>query len=56
MINADPEAWYQASAQHMARWLTLTICGRSDCPVLFVWATGDDLADLYGDPAAIWST
>ena len=27
---------------------------RLQCPVLFLWATGDDLADLYDDPTAIW--
>jgi haloacetate dehalogenase len=27
---------------------------RIACPVLFGWSTRDDLADLYGDPAAIW--
>lgn len=25
------------------------------CPVLALWATHDDLADLYGDPLAIWA-
>jgi len=25
-----------------------------DCPVLLLWATGDDLADLYGDPLDVW--
>lgn len=24
------------------------------CPVLHLWSTDDDLADLYGDPLAIW--
>ena len=29
--------------------------GRSlRCPVLFMWATRDDMTDLYGDPVAIW--
>jgi haloacetate dehalogenase len=23
-------------------------------PLLFLWAAGDDLEDLYGDPLAIW--
>jgi haloacetate dehalogenase len=27
---------------------------RIGCPVLFGYSTGDDLRDLYGDPAAIW--
>jgi haloacetate dehalogenase len=27
---------------------------RISCPVLFVWASRDDLEDLYGDPIAIW--
>jgi haloacetate dehalogenase len=25
-----------------------------ECPVLFVWSERDDMAELYGDPAAIW--
>lgn len=24
------------------------------CPTLFLWSTGDDLTDLYGDPVAVW--
>ncbi|MBM0258696.1 alpha/beta fold hydrolase [Micromonospora sp. 4G55] len=27
---------------------------RIDCPVLFCFSTRDDMAELYGDPAAIW--
>jgi haloacetate dehalogenase len=27
---------------------------RLKCPVLFLWATGDDLTELYDDPIAIW--
>ena len=27
---------------------------RLGCPVLFLWAEGDDMVDLYGDPAAVW--
>ena len=27
---------------------------RLQCPVLFLWATRDDLTDLYDDPVAIW--
>jgi haloacetate dehalogenase len=27
---------------------------RVACPVLFLWATGDDMEDLYGDPLAVW--
>jgi haloacetate dehalogenase len=27
---------------------------RVTCPVLVLWATRDDMADLYGDPLAIW--
>src|SRR5581483_1646042 len=27
---------------------------RIGCPLLFLWASRDDLADLYGDPLAIW--
>ncbi|WP_422774791.1 alpha/beta fold hydrolase [Plantactinospora sp. WMMC1484] len=24
------------------------------CPTLFLWSTRDDMADLYGDPLAVW--
>lgn len=27
---------------------------RLTCPTLVAWSTGDDLYDLYGDPAAVW--
>jgi haloacetate dehalogenase len=27
---------------------------RITCPALFCWSTGDDMEELYGDPAAIW--
>jgi haloacetate dehalogenase len=27
---------------------------RIACPLLFVWSERDDMADLYGDPTAIW--
>jgi haloacetate dehalogenase len=27
---------------------------RVACPVLVLWATEDDLADLYGDVLAVW--
>jgi haloacetate dehalogenase len=27
---------------------------RIGCPLLVLWAAGDDLAELYGDPLAIW--
>jgi haloacetate dehalogenase len=27
---------------------------RVACPVLVLWATGDDLPDLYGDVLAVW--
>ncbi|MCA2227263.1 alpha/beta fold hydrolase [Nonomuraea aurantiaca] len=27
---------------------------RVACPVLFLWATRDDMEDLYGDPLAVW--
>jgi haloacetate dehalogenase len=27
---------------------------RITCPTLFCWSTRDDMADLYGDPLAIW--
>ena len=27
---------------------------RFSCPILFLWATEDDMVELYGDPVAIW--
>ncbi len=27
---------------------------RVDCPMLLVWASRDDLEELYGDPVAVW--
>ena len=27
---------------------------RIGCPVLVVWATGDDMVDRYGDPVSVW--
>jgi haloacetate dehalogenase len=27
---------------------------RVACPTLVLWATGDDLGDLYGDVLAVW--
>jgi haloacetate dehalogenase len=27
---------------------------RIDCPVLLIWATRDDMEELYGDPLPIW--
>ncbi|MEU7828301.1 alpha/beta hydrolase [Nonomuraea sp. NPDC049129] len=27
---------------------------RVACPMLFLWATRDDMEDLYGDPLAVW--
>jgi haloacetate dehalogenase len=27
---------------------------RVTCPMLFLWSARDDLAELYGDPVAIW--
>lgn len=27
---------------------------RIQCPVLVVWALGDDMGELYGDPAEVW--
>jgi haloacetate dehalogenase len=27
---------------------------RLGCPVLFAWATRDDMEELYGDPVAVW--
>jgi haloacetate dehalogenase len=90
VINADPDAWYTATAEHMGEEAFAdfraaihnpatvhAMCEdyraglgpdraaddadraaghRITCPVLFAWSTKDDLADLYGDPAAIWRT
>jgi haloacetate dehalogenase len=88
VINADPDAWYTATAEHMGEEAFAdfraaihdpatvhAMCEdyraglgpdratddadraaghRITCPVLFAWSTKDDLAELYGDPAAIW--
>jgi haloacetate dehalogenase len=27
---------------------------RIACPVLVLWASGDDMVELYGDPVAVW--
>ena len=27
---------------------------RVECPTLYLWSTGDDMEDLYGDPLAVW--
>jgi haloacetate dehalogenase len=90
VINADPDAWYTATAEHMGEEAFAdfraaihnpatvhAMCEdyraglgpdraaddadraaghRITCPLLFAWSTKDDLADLYGDPAAIWRT
>jgi haloacetate dehalogenase len=87
-INADPDAWYTATDQHMGAAAfedyrraihdpaTVTAMledyraglgidrehddadraagRRIGCPLLVLWAARDDLAELYGDPLAIW--
>jgi haloacetate dehalogenase len=87
-INADPDAWYTATDEHMGPEAYadyrraihdpgtvhamiedyragLGIDREHDdadraagrritCPLLFLWASRDDLEDLYGDPLAIW--
>jgi haloacetate dehalogenase len=88
VINADPEAWYTATAEHMGveafedyrRAINnpdvvhammedyragLGIDRKHDdedraagrkvsCPTLIVWATEDDMEELYGDPLEVW--
>ena len=88
VINADPEAWYTATAEHMGEEAFegyrraindpevvhammedyragLGIDRQHDdedkaagrkvaCPTLVLWATEDDLEELYGDPLEIW--
>ncbi len=88
VINADPEAWYSATAEHMGEdafadyrraindpevvhammedyraGLGLDrqhddedkAAGRKvACPTLVLWATKDDMEELYGDPLKIW--
>jgi haloacetate dehalogenase len=88
IINADPDAWYKATPEHMGDEAYadyqhaihdpetvlamledyragLGIDRRHDdddrraqrrvrCPAFVVWATGDDLPDLYGDVLDIW--
>ncbi|GII03687.1 alpha/beta fold hydrolase [Planobispora takensis] len=88
VINADPEAWYRATAGQMGAEAYedyrraihdprtvhamcedyragLGVDREADdadrragrvisCPVLFLWATRDDMEELYGDPLAIW--
>jgi haloacetate dehalogenase len=90
VINADPDAWYRNSPEHMGAeayedlWQALRdpsvvhgmledyraglgvdraaddadrAAGRKvACPVLVGWSTRDDMADLYGDVVAIWSS
>lgn len=63
-INADPDAWYTVTAEHMGPEPTGITCARSTTPprctprigvpLLFLWAARDDLEDLCGDPLAIW--
>jgi haloacetate dehalogenase len=88
VINADPEAWYTATAEHMGdeafgdyrRAINdpevvhamiedyragLGIDRQHDdedkaagrkvsCPTLVLWATEDDMEELYGDPLEVW--
>ncbi len=88
VIDADPDAWYTATAATMgdenhadfrraihdpatvrcmledyraglgvdraADDADRSAGRRIGCPVLFLWATRDDMEELYGDPTAIW--
>ena len=89
VINADPDAWYRATAAHdgrrgvrglPARRSTTrppcTPCARTTgpgsvstgthddadraagrrigCPLQILWATRDDMTDLYGDVLGVW--
>ena len=88
VINADPDAWYRFTPEHMGEEAYADLKAavhdpatvramvadyraglradraaddadaaagrRIGCPTLFAWSTRDDMADLYGDPLAIW--
>jgi haloacetate dehalogenase len=88
IISADPDAWYEATPEHMGEEAYadyqqaihdpetvhamledyragLGIDRQHDdddrrakrrvrCPLLVLWATGDDLPDLYGDVLDVW--
>lgn len=88
VINADPDAWYRFTPEHMGEEAYADLKAavhdpatvramvsdyraglradreaddadaaagrRIGCPTLFAWSTRDDMADLYGDPSAIW--
>jgi haloacetate dehalogenase len=88
VINADPDAWYTATAEHMGQEAYcelraalgdpatvhamcedyragLGVDRRDDdadraagrrvgCPTLLLWTSRDDMAELYGDPLAVW--
>jgi haloacetate dehalogenase len=88
VINADPDGWYLATAEHMGEEAYADLraalhdpatvhamcedyraglgvdraaddadraAGRKiGCPILFAYAKGDDMYDLYEDPVAIW--
>jgi haloacetate dehalogenase len=88
VINADPDAWYRATASQMGEenyrdyreaihspetvhaMLEDYRAGlgvdraaddadraagrRVECPVMMLWSSRDDMADLYGDPLEIW--
>jgi haloacetate dehalogenase len=88
VINADPDAWYRATAAQMgeenyrdyreaihdpetvhamiedyraglgvdraADDADRAAGRRISCPVMMLWSSRDDMADLYGDPLDIW--
>ncbi|MGW0614761.1 alpha/beta fold hydrolase [Streptomyces sp. NPDC002788] len=88
VINADPDAWYKATAEPMGAEAyedyrraihdpatVHAMCEdyraglgidrehddadrqvgrRIDCPLQVLWATHDDMADLYGDVLGVW--
>jgi haloacetate dehalogenase len=88
VIDADPDAWYGLSPQHLgdeayadvrsALHDPATVHGmcedyraglgvdrradeadraagrRISCPTLVLWSRHDDMAELYGDPVAVW--
>ncbi len=56
-ILADPDAWYNLDKTLMGaeNHAEVRAAGRTvSCPTLVLWSSRDDLADLHGDPLAVW--
>jgi haloacetate dehalogenase len=57
VISADPDAWYGGDPGTMGAeaYADYRRAGRTvACPTLVLWASDDDLEDLYGDVLAVW--